>query len=170
VAIYMKYGDIPGDATQAGHEEWINVDHFNWNAEWTISNRAKVTNKTRDNKHPALHDVTIRKQIDAASKHLLDAVCRPKDTRGETCIIRFLIISALTEKDADPDRQRYLEYKFHNSLITHVSVEADSDKRPTETVIINFTAVEMCVWPLHRTNERLPPLRFDRFDKVVDQA
>jgi type VI protein secretion system component Hcp len=62
VAIYMKYGSIEGDATQAGFEGWINVSHFDWQIQYTITNRAGLQHNTRDAKRPKIEEFTINKR------------------------------------------------------------------------------------------------------------
>ena len=164
MTIYMKYGDIEGDATLSGYQNWINLLHFNWQVDWTIASRATIKSGTRDNKHPKMGDITIKKETDAATKDLLEAICRPKNPHGEKCVIRF----QTTGQDPLPDDSYYLEYIFHESLITSISYASEGD-RPTEVIVINFTGVEMNVWALNTSNEWAGPYRFQRYNKVQDK-
>ena len=165
MAIFMKYGNITGDATQAGYENWITLTHFSWKVDWQITTRAGVKSGTRDAKHPRVDPVTVNKQADAASAALLTAVC--KSNNPETCVIRFV----RTTHQHDQENQHYLEYIFSNALLTHLSsTAATGDDRPTEEIVINFTAVEMNVFTLQEDNVRAPPQRFTRFDVIEDKS
>ena len=167
MAIFMKYGNTQGDATQVDYEGWINIDEFTWQIDWSITHRATIKHNTRDGKHPTVQDITIRKTTDSSSKGLMDAICQPQNPNGEDCVIRFLLTSFLEQKNHDAERQPFLEYKLTNTLVTSVTVHADgTNPRPTETIKLNFTAVEMRVWSLDESNTRLAPQRFGPYSKI----
>jgi type VI secretion system secreted protein Hcp len=169
VAIYMKYGNIKGDATQSDHEDWINIDDFTWQIDWNIQNRASIDakNNTRDGAHPTIGNIMVKKTADGATTHLLKAITNPEKLNGEHCIIRFLLTSLLTGTDHDAKRQPFLEYILYDTLITQIQMHADANSRPTETITLNFTAVAVNLWSLDRSNTRLDPAhRFHRYDKI----
>jgi type VI protein secretion system component Hcp len=169
VAIYMKYGSIEGDATQSDYEHWINIDSLKWDVTWNIQTRTNK-NATRTGAHPSIGDVTVTKLTDRATAGLLQAITNPEKPNGEDCIIRFLLTTTLTKDSHDPDWQTFLEYILYNTLITELNTSCDANNsRPVETVKLNFTGVEVNIWPLDRDNMRFIPHRFGRYDKIQDK-
>jgi type VI protein secretion system component Hcp len=167
----MKYGSVKGDATQSDYEEWIHIDTFSWQLDWNIQSRATIKNNTRDGAHPTIGPITITKTTDSATNDLLKAITNPDNPNGEDCKIRFVLTSTLTKKDHDADRQPFLEYMLSNTLITQIGIKADANNlRPIETIILNFTAVAVNIWPLDESNTRLPPRRFPRYDVIQGTA
>jgi type VI secretion system secreted protein Hcp len=165
MAIYMKYGSIEGDVTQAGYKKWIAITSFQWQVTWAVTTRASVKQDgTRNGLHPQLGDITIIKDSDNASADLLTEVCTSNIPK--CCTIRFV----RTTNHSDPDRQHYQEYIFYNCLITDITTHATGDEkqeRPAETIKINFTAVEMKIYSLTEANIRVKvPQQFGRYDKI----
>jgi type VI secretion system secreted protein Hcp len=166
----MKFGDtIKGDATLKAVEDWINISHLDWTISWAVTTRAG-TNGPRDAKTPTMNEVTIKKETDNSSRYLLDAITRNlfSSAKGETCIIRFLS----TGQGDDIDQMIYQEFTLFETLITQIQFTSDGD-RPIEEIKLNFTGIEMKVWPhgrgnMSRDNPDAPavPLTFDRYNKV----
>ncbi len=167
---YMKFGDtIKGDATLAAVKDWINIDFFQWKIDWAVTTRAG-TSGPRDAKTPTMNQVTIHKDTDNSSRYLLDSITRNNysNPKGETCVIRFLS----TGQGNNINEMIYQEFTFYESLITSINFNSEGD-RAVETILINFTGIEMKVWPhglanMSRDNPDAPaaPLIFDRYNKV----
>jgi type VI protein secretion system component Hcp len=165
VTAYLQFGPIHGDATLAalGHDHWININSFEWKIDWAVTTRAKLKDSARDSKHPTIGEFTISKETDRATTGLLDAITRQKlsNPKGETCKIRFLT----TGSGQHINQMIIQEFIFHESLITEMSFSSKGD-RPSETIKINFTAVEMKVWPTPESNTKEAPLSFPCFPKI----
>jgi hypothetical protein len=70
----------------------------------------------------------------------------------------------------------YQEFTFYESLITSIAFNSAAGDRAVETIIMNFTGVEMKVYPrgagnMARDNPTAPgvPLIFERYNKVASK-
>ena len=171
---YMKYGDtIKGDASLAAVKDWINITNFDWQVTWAVTTRAG-TNGPRDTKTPTMNEVTIKKETDSSSRYLLDAITRNNysNPKGETCVIRFLS----TGQGDNIDEMIYQEFTLYEALITQMHFNSATGDRATEELHINFTGIEMKVYPrgagnMARDNPTQPgvPLIFERYNKVASK-
>jgi type VI secretion system Hcp family effector len=142
----MKYGNIKGDATQHGFVEWINLDHFHWEVNRSVA------------KQPELGPFDITKEADSATTELLIATCC--NSTPEKCTISFV----RTGED-----KAFIEYIFYDSLITKIAAVTGQDGRPAETITFEYTAVEVTVAGINKSNERAgKPHWFPRFS-LIDQ-
>jgi type VI secretion system Hcp family effector len=143
VAIYMKYGSIMGDATAAGFQYWINIHHFNWPLNRSVTNKAVSHGHghTWEASRPKMQPFVVKKEIDAASTELLVAMCC--STKPECCTIAF-VRTGLEEA--------YAEYTFYESLITAMDTWGEAD-RPIETITFAFAAVEVVIYPSGKKNK-----------------
>ena len=167
---YMKFGDtIKGDATLEAVKDWIIINSFQWKIDWAVTTRAG-TNGPRDAKNPNIGELTIKKDSDHSSRYLLDGITRNKyvSPKGEDCIINFLA----TGQGDNIDQMLYHQFTFYESLITSIQFDSQGD-RPIETMTLNFTGIEMKVWPhgrgnMSRDDVRMPatPVIFERYNKV----
>jgi len=74
MAIYLKYGSIPGAVTTAGFEKWIELSSFQWSASRAIGTAARGST-SREHSEPHLSEVTVTKYMDVGSPKLfLDSV------------------------------------------------------------------------------------------------
>jgi type VI protein secretion system component Hcp len=174
----MKFGDVMRgdvtlDALVAEHKDrppnpnWINITHFDWQVDWAVTTRAGTSN-ARSSKAPTMGNVTITKETDNASTDFLDAITRNRrinNPQGETCIIRFLS----TGQGNKIGEMRYQEFTFYETLVSQILYSADGENRPTEKIQMNFTGMEMNVWPREAGNTvrvlgLAPP--FERYNKI----
>jgi len=170
----MKFGDtIKGDASLAAVKDWINITHAEWKIDWAVTTRAG-TDGARDAKNPTINPLTIFKETDSSTRYLLDAITRNNysNPKGETCVIRFLS----TGQGDDINQMLYQEFTFYESLITSIAFNSAAGDRAVETIIMNFTGVEMKVYPrgagnMARDNPTAPgvPLIFERYNKVASK-
>ena len=69
--IYMKYNNIPGDATAEGHEKWIELNSFQWGVGRGISSPTGAS-ADRESSAPSISEIVVTKHTDVASPKLLD--------------------------------------------------------------------------------------------------
>src|SRR4051812_35296833 len=146
--IYMQYKGIDGDATQAGFKDWIKVESFHFGVGRGISTQTGAA-LNREASEPSVSEITVTKLLDKASGNLMQNVCTEK--KGVDCKIAFV-------STGDPG-EKYLEYTLTNTLISGLSVSSGGD-RPTESVSLNFTKVEIEVKPLQQDNTGDGPFKF----------
>jgi type VI secretion system Hcp family effector len=157
VAIYMRYGDVIGDATikldkQTG---WINVQAFEWDVKRAITNKPAGHGHTTDVKRPSMEPFKITKETDLASTQLLEKMCRSH--KPERCTIRFVRTGI---------ENTYAEYTFHDSLIKEIGINAKGGGPPEETVTFAFVSVEVKVYPGVEHNEKGDSPPFHRYNLV----
>jgi type VI secretion system Hcp family effector len=169
VAIYMKYGSIEGDATQAGFEGWINVSHFDWQIQYTITNRAGLQHNTRDAKRPKIEEFTINKEVDGATTDLVAAICT--SNKPETCTIAFVRTGGIDIPLIGLHiPEKFVEFQFNGTLITLFKTSAeDKMERPIETLKFNFTEFKFAVWSLDKENVTGGPKRFGPYSVPEDK-
>jgi type VI protein secretion system component Hcp len=180
MGIYMKFGNVAGDATQhvrsgsetnflldilrqgvgenvmatlLGEADWIPLKSFDWGATRKITTRAGngSSSQARGPVATDLQDVKVDKEVDGTSPELLEKF--DKDTKGVDCTIVFV-------RTGDP-AEIYLKYDLKNTLITEIHMSGkDKEDRPTETLTLTFTEIELTAWYAEQNNEAPGPSRY----------
>ena len=146
MGIYLKYGNINGDATQQGFEHWINVTGFQWNE----AVKREITTQTgrarnREQSQPKLNPIKITKEVDHASGPLYKALCAVPEAK--TCKIAFV--------RTDEGGEKYLEYTLTDALLGSLKISGVSlgqNERATETWELDFTEIAIDVKQLDEAN------------------
>ena len=128
MALYMRFDNITGDATQmvGGHDltkdaaslekqGWISISEFKWVIDRKITTRSGAHGSTRDSKQPAVETFTVNKEADKATSQLLTSICNNSDS--DTCNIIFVKTGGA---DHDPT-QVYMQYRLSNVFITNIN-------------------------------------------------
>jgi type VI secretion system secreted protein Hcp len=127
--IYVKYNNIPGDVTAAGHEKWIEVNSFQWGVGRGISSPTGGSSD-REASAPSVSEIVVTKPIDIASAKLLD---ESLEGEGEDVTIDF----CKTDKG---QLNVYLSYTMNNTMISGYSISSGGD-RPQESLSFSFTKI-----------------------------
>ena len=143
MAIYMKYGNIEGDATQQGYEGWINLNSFSWSLDRKLAPNQVGRSANRESGQAEMGKCTVTKEADACSGDILRTATT--EFQGQDCSIVFL----RTGNPGEP----YLQFTLRDALIANLSV-ATSSERPTETITIDFIKVEIECKTIDETNSR----------------
>jgi type VI secretion system secreted protein Hcp len=152
MGMYMKFGDVIGDATQEGFEKWINITSFQWGP--AVERKIKTeTGKGRDREHaqPHLANIKVTKEVDFASGPLYKSLVVVPEAKK--CKIAFV----RTGPGGDSDK--YLEYTLTDTLLSSLEITGDGD-RAHETWQLDFTELEIEVKQLTEANEAQGPYRF----------
>lgn len=149
MGIYLKYGDIKGDATQEGFEHWINVTSFSWDAVTRDIKTLTGRGRNREQSQPHVHRIRVHKEVDHASGPLYKALCTvPK---AEECKIAFV--------RTDEGGEKYLEYTLTEALLQDLQIRGD-DNRAGEDWTIDFTEIAIEVKQLSEANVSGAPFHF----------
>src|SRR6266566_3186941 len=124
MAIYMKYGDIQGDATQQGYEGWINVHHFEWGLERKFAEDQVGRSFNREAAQANIQRCTVFKEVDHSSGEILKAAATA--FKGEKCEIVFV-------RTGNPG-EAYLKFTLTDALVARLNVRSGQPERPIETV------------------------------------
>ncbi len=128
--IYMQYDTIKGDVTAEGHEDWIELNSFQWGLGRGISSPTGAA-ADRESAAPSVSEITVTKAADISSPDLLNEALQGE---GKTVQIDF----CKTDKGK---LEVFTTYTLTNCMISGYSSSSGGD-RPTESLSLNFTKFE----------------------------
>lgn len=131
MAIYLKIEGIDGNVESKGHEKWIECQSMQWGVGRGISTRVG-SGLDREASAPSISEVSVTKLMDQASPKIFTESCVGKSKKVELHLT----------KTGQDQIETFMEYILSDSLISGYSVSSGGD-RPTESVSINFTKLEM---------------------------
>ena len=131
--VYLKLGSIKGNVTAKGHEDWINVDSFQFGVGRGISTPTG-SSRDREASAPSLSEISIQKQMDQASPYLFNEGC--VGSKGLKATFHFCKTSA-------DKLETFLEIELENTLVSGYSVSSGGDGKPSENVTLNYTKYVM---------------------------
>ena len=121
---------IKGDVTAEGHEDWIELNSFQWGVGRGISSPTGAA-ADRESAAPSVSEITVTKAADISSP---DRSTRPCKGEGKTVQIDF----CKTEKGK---LEVFTTYTLTNCMISGYSTSSGGD-RPSESLTLNFTKFE----------------------------
>jgi type VI secretion system secreted protein Hcp len=131
VDMFIKIGDIKGEAQDDAHKEEIDVISWSWGMEQsgaTHSGGGSGSGKV------SIHDLHFTKFVDKATPNLM-LMC----SNG-----KHIPEAVLTVRKAGETPLEYLIITMTDLIINEVSTGGDNDDdRPTEQVSLNFGAVKL---------------------------
>jgi len=134
MSIFMNYEGIKGESSDQGHKDWIDIDSWGWDVEREITSNSS-TRGDRESSNAVLSSLRITKKMDSATNKLFLESCCGK---GKKAILH------LTKTGSGSGADVYMEYTLENAIVSGYEVDGDVDdtERPTETILISFTAIE----------------------------
>lgn len=146
MAIYLKYDGIDGEATHDKHKQWIDVSSMQFGIGRGIATPSGAV-ANREASEPSVSEITISKQMDAASPKLF--------TESATGAVGKKVQIHLVSTGSPGNT--YVEYTLTNALISGYSVSTGGD-RPVESISINFTKIEYKLTPYDAKNTAGTPV------------
>ena len=145
--IYMNYDSlaIKGDVTAEGHKDWVELNSFQWGVGRGISSPTGAA-ADRESSAPSVSEITCTKDQDKGSIKLLNEALQGE---GKTVIIDFV-------KTDKGKLEKFLTFTLTNTMISGYSMSSGGE-RPSESLSLNFTKVEMKVTPLGAAGETESP-------------
>jgi type VI secretion system secreted protein Hcp len=125
--IYVNYNNIKGDVTAEGHENWIEVNSFEWGANRAISSPTGGSSD-RESSAPMVREIVVTKPTDLATVDLMDEAL---EGEGVDVTLDF----CKTDKG---QLNVYLSWTLNNCMISGYSFSSSGD-RPQESLSFNFT-------------------------------
>lgn len=123
---FLKIDGIPGESTDSKHKDWIEISSYQHAAHQAVS-RTVSSAGGASAERVDFSDLVISKLIDKSSPKLLEACCSGKH-------IKEVVIELCR---AGGDKQKYLEIKMENVLISGYQHGATGDQFGSETVTFN---------------------------------
>jgi type VI secretion system secreted protein Hcp len=155
--IYLQIDGIQGDATQQNHTQWTDIKTMTWGVSRSMNTLAGAT-ANREGSEPSVGEVTLTKTSDSSSVKLFQQA-----TSGSSGVsAKIHLVTSGNPGDT------YLEYTLSNTLISSYSMAAAAD-RPEETVVLNFTKVEMKYTPYDSQHNPQSPV-IASYDLATTQA
>ncbi len=131
MAIFIKYGELAGEATATGYEKWMEVNSLQWGVGRGISSGVGGGSK-REATAPSISEIVVTKTMDAISPLMLKEAIG-----GDAKTVKI----DLTQTDASGKHIAYQKYILTNTLISGYSLSSGGD-RPSESMSFNFTKVD----------------------------
>jgi type VI secretion system secreted protein Hcp len=149
MGIYMKFGDIQGDATQKGFEGWINLTHFEWGLDRKFAEDQVGRAFNREGAQAQMGACTVRKDSDSSSGVIIQTAAT--EFKGQKCEIAFV-------RTGNPG-ETYLHFTLTDALIQKLDVATQGpNERPIEAITIDFTEVEIKTKTLNESNTGEDPM------------
>ncbi len=145
--IYFQMEGIQGDATQEQHVKWMDIQTMHWNVSRNVNTLAGAA-ANREASEPAVSEVTLTKVSDSSTTKLFQAACTGNS--GVTATIDMVSTS-------NPGIT-YIQYVLHNAIVASYTVGSSGD-RPTESITLNFTQMDITYTPTDSTNTAMPIMR-----------
>lgn len=148
--IYIKLGDIKGEVTADGFKDQIECFSMQFGVGRAIHTPVgAVTN--REASAPSISEVTITKSLDKSSIALFtESVVGKKE--------KALKAEITITKTGGDKLEKIAVYTLHNTMISGYSVSTGGD-RPSESLSLNFTKIEIEVTAEVETGEDSSPVR-----------
>jgi type VI secretion system secreted protein Hcp len=133
---FLKLSTIPGESTDDKHKDWIEVLSFSWGVSQGAGGAARSTGGAATGGRTDHQDFSITKYLDKASPKLFLACSNGEHIPEVTLALHR----------ATGDKQKYMEYKMSDVLISSVSPGGSSqgaDSLPLEQVSFNYGKIEL---------------------------
>ena len=136
--LYLKYGKIDGEATQAGFEKWIPINKFGFGCGRAVSTPLGDAGR-RESSTASISEVTVDKTLDKSSTDIMKEAIF--NTKGEDATVK------ISRQKSDGSEEAYLAVTMKKAIISGYSIGGDGGGRPSETLSLNFTEIEMSYTP-----------------------
>ena len=145
MAIYVKIDGVDGDATHEQHKKWLDISSMQWGVGRAISTPSGAA-MNREASEPSVSEVTLTKQMDVSTTKLFEMAC--VGNKGKPVTIDLVT----TGSPGDI----YMQYKLTDAMVSGYSVSTGGD-RPSESLSLNFTKIEMKYVPYDEDHTPLSP-------------
>ena len=151
MAIYMNFNNNTpgGNVTATNYENWIEVDTFQFGVGRAVTMEAGAM-ANREATRPSISEVTVTKQLDAASGGLF----KQSVTGDAGVVVQIHVVqtgAATVEK--------YATYTLEECIIASYNITASAGAAPVETISLSFAKIEADLTHADKTNVNTTNLR-----------
>ena len=127
--IYLKYNDIKGAVTEAGHKDWVELDSFNLRASRSVSQDTGTSRRSVSS--PSISAISISKKMSMCSPQIFQESL--SGIPATKCIIHFV----------NDTGNVFNEYDLTGAVISAYETSATGNgEEPSEHMQIHFTAIK----------------------------
>ena len=131
MAIFMKYGELKGEVTAKGYEDWVELQSFSFGVGRGISVGVGGQSK-REATAPSVSEISVSKTLDGVSPLLFK-----ESVGGKAQLVKI----HLTQTDNTGKHVAFQKYELENTLVSGYSLSSGGD-RPAESFSLNFTKID----------------------------
>jgi len=134
-AIFMQYGDIKGESTAKDHDEWINVESFQFGVSREFSSSGG-SGGGRTASNPNFQEISVTKETDKTTPEIFGEAVAGKNA---------LVTIDFTQSCGSAGQITYLRYVLTNTQVSsfNISGSGSSGDTPTENLSLNYQKIEM---------------------------
>ncbi|SPD72829.1 Type VI secretion system effector, Hcp1 family [uncultured Desulfobacterium sp.] len=137
---FLQIAGIKGESTDDKHKDWIEVLSYNFGVSQSASAAAHSASKAAASQRADFQDLSIVKTMDSSSPLIFKACAKGdsiKEVKLELC-------------RAGGDKQKYMEYKMSDVIISSYNTGGGGGGEATESVTFNYGKIEMTYIPIGR--------------------
>lgn len=133
--MFVKISDIPGDATESGHDKWIVIQSCNWDVERAVD-MTDLGSTQRGHANSNFNKVEVTSQMGLASNKLMVSVA------NGTVRPEIIIHWCRSGESASAGLEAYSIWKLKDVIIDKYAISASEDGIPEETWSMAYTSIE----------------------------
>jgi type VI secretion system secreted protein Hcp len=133
--MFVKISDIPGDATEKGHDKWIVIQSLSWNVERAVE-MTDLGSTQRGHANSNFGKVEVTSQMGIASNKLATSVA------NGTVREQIELHMCRSGESASAGLEAYSIWKLKDVVIDSYSVSGSEDGIPEETWTMAYAAIE----------------------------
>ncbi|MCC5809504.1 MAG: type VI secretion system tube protein Hcp [Ectothiorhodospiraceae bacterium] len=135
MSIFMNLEDVLGDASDAGHQGWLDVIHIQWGTKRMVTS-ASSTRGDRESSNAVVSDLEIIRRTDRASPQLFLEAC---------CGLGRRLVIDVGKTGSGSGTEPFVRYTMSNALIKEyrVGAAARDQERAIEVLVVSFTRLEL---------------------------
>lgn len=149
MALFLKFGNIKGNATAKGFEKQIGLLSVNFAVSRDV-NMESGRMANRESTKPTLSEVTVTKQADNSVAAILKEALTGSD--AQEALITFV-------RTGKSGAQSYMTYKLSNCIVSSYSISASGDDEPMETISLSYSKLDVSYTDYDETNKAGSPVR-----------
>jgi type VI secretion system secreted protein Hcp len=156
VDAFLFIADVKGGAMDEKHRDWIEVSSFQWGSKRGVGSPMGGTSD-RESSAPSVSEIVVTKVIDRASPLLSKCA-------ATGCHYRSVILEM-----RKAGGNQMVRYVLSNVMVSGYHVSSGGD-RPTESLSLNFTKIEMRAAPEPTGATHLTPARSNTLKPISPET
>ncbi|KUP94262.1 Hcp family type VI secretion system effector [Tritonibacter horizontis] len=133
--MFVKISDIPGDATEKGHDKWIVIQSLSWNVERAVE-MTDLGSTQRGHANSNFGKIEVTSQMGIASNKLATSVA------NGTVRPEIELHMCRSGESASAGLEAYSIWKLKDVVIDSYSISGSEDGIPEETWTMAYAAIE----------------------------